>query len=351
MKEGILSQISLYEEKINPFHDDYKEKFPFESTIENTEMGIFQQIKLKNGQNIRFKLTFLKKTLDILPRSEQDPHFFSKEMKEAFPVLQDFWEELAKESECHLIQFQEPWYKKAFNKEEIKEAFTNKGYKYYTQPESMFLGEINLIERKAASFLKEIKKGVIPNVIVTSKVMQNLFEKAKKDEPTFVYKKRSETKYYYYYEGYEGYLSVTSKENQFYLVDEVLSYKEKIEDLVEKKGLSELFQKIEKKKRIENLFDPPMYHIKEKMHNYQTEKIQKIFSYLTNYYSPKEIEEYFAREEAYISPILSIKGGFRVLKLMEHYFVIEIYKNGFFKTADSKEKLKDILNQLLDILI
>lgn len=198
------------------------------------------------------------------------------------------------------------------------------------------------------AFVYEYKKGYLQQLKDCKKQLVSFFKKKKKENPTveipiFLTYLQSAS---YYMDGYKGEFSFSIKDG---LVIEETTRKMKI-DYVNKEQFSnfleELYQTLQKERRLKNLYENPSQHfnkmIGELNINVQSERL---FSSLSKYINPKELEEKCASDETYAFTKNDVMDAFSLFQIFDVFVVYSTkYNKSFdFKVFTNKE---DALNCL-----
>ena len=127
----------------------------------------------------------------------------------------------------------------------------------------------------------------------------------------------------YYYEGHEGTLEVNMDEKNLKLVDKELNIVVPVQESF-KETIATFLTTVEKRKRLENLYEAPMYHMKRWIgRNLSEGGFRYIYNTVRTEHDPEEIELYFARDfkPEYHQGISSYK----IVKIFDMYFLYEHY--------------------------
>jgi len=147
--------------------------------------------------------------------------------------------------------------------------------------------------------LKEIKSDVVKEYITLRKTLDNFFDDMRKHYPTFnahyLTTMENFKRIQFYFQGYKGNIEIKENEKDYTFIEEsgfAESFKteKELQILLEK-----LFQKIKKRQKTKNLFEPPKKYFTQYM---QTMKINNTIQQNSAYlllrgnYDPETIEEF-----------------------------------------------------------
>jgi len=342
-----------FEEKIVEIHEkcqEYLDGNVYQTKIEKVEGKPYysQMFLLNTGETVEARLDFRSNRMEIFPRVETlSTIFFIDRIKKDFPKLLAYWEIFAKEMDCELIQFQEMWLRKELTSGEAVGYFIGNGYRYIEQSDAIYLGNLGLLQKKAASYVKELKEDAIPKVIYSIDKVIKAFKQVAEDHPSLVvFPKKSETNLSYYYLGHHGEIQMKAENGVFHLRDEEIGFHVLLDDLFESETLLiPLIEKIEIKRRVKNLFDVPTYHIKNKIRTSEP-IIKAILDVLKKKHSIKEIEDYFAKDYEHYEKTVQV-DYYELFRAMDTYFMIRRFDDTFFNYYENVEEAKQFFTDIV----
>jgi len=241
----------------------------------------------------------------------------------------DFWQKVAELKELDALIF--PGTRSVFVRKIEQEGF-QKGKELVDEEKwKKYIGTL-----PRGYYIKELKAGSIEKILGFNKMIYDVLHVLKNEDITMKYEKRNVeeyTVYSYYYQGINDVFStkITSGGVTFHFGEEEITIFDEKEI---KETLKHYFAKVYNKRKVKNIFNYPRKYFDEYVSTKLSLNARKdeIYEYLKSVYMPKEIEEYFAKnqhqEPNKTSYRISWSNEAALFILMDCVFVLEQQPHG-----------------------
>lgn len=318
--------------------------------IEEKEKGRYPIKMTFEEQNETYKIRarVANKILYFLLEAETGSHWKNDKKGEKLKKILDSLEQ-RKEADVLFIQLLE--LRRYYEEDVIEEIFSSSGYIFIDAEDANLLKKYSSFSSGSSGYLKDKKNTQLNKLKEIKEGIDNCFEEIEKKDPTFKRLERFQNNYYnYYYLGEIGKIFFHI-ENDDYVVKEK-GYNGEETVYKSKKNFREafflLFDEIEKKRRLDVVFNPPQFHFDEKLGKFfDYETREKIYRKMVQMKTPSEMERYFATNSK-----IKIKEvrGVQWFEALDKSFVInenrkiELYD----KKEDRERRVRKIAHELLE---
>lgn len=341
----------LFADLLKPYHETHAPALPFSSELVANKHKIMHIVNHEEGTPTEFRVEVRSGIMEVFPVNAYDHESFSSAVKEGFGELLAFWEGLAESADCLILQLQETPFTKKLSKLRTKKHFQAPAYEHFSETALSQYMHFGFEFKKASSFVRTFGELTLPSAKTIESQLNTILETSRLADPLFTYEsfsnKTSKT-VYYYYPGHEGGMMLLWKDNELFLKDLHFEFEASLSSLLEQEHpLEQLLTTIEKTRRLDNLFHPPMYYTKKVLRGKSSSLIEQTFHALSQKASPAEVERYFATcEDGKNFYQLQIIGNHYLMKAMGTFFVFSRTWDDDFHVFDTESEAIAKLSQL-----
>lgn len=192
------------------------------------------------------------------------------------------------------------------------------------------------------SWVKELVPGVIPSLSLTKETFADHLNRIRTLYPTFFSWVQANRDVYFYYCGYEGVLMPEVKNKRTLIMNEECQLSISLEEVLNDPFcLTPVLQQLEKRKRLENLYNPLMFHTSQQLSFLRYDDcIKPFFDYLLTMYSADDIEEFFASSFSSHPRIGQEKDDLFVFFVIDSYFLLDFREKTSFYVANNLQAIQ-----------
>lgn len=293
--ENLLHEIEKEKKK-------YKEKSSYSSVFEKKNKKHYEYIAYENGKVLSVKYVCNEIYLECHIEG-------SNWTEKGAPVIEEcvkFWEYFCKKKNIPVCIVR-------CRKELFSYLSLSEEYQYYDRFKMRRWGE--KLERKVPSegYIKEIRKGHIPDRIVSMPNVSYIINNIREAEPT-VFIETGYSNVHYMYCNTQGKMYLREEGSGFVLQDEKGTVKWDLQDLAKDiTPILNFLSNIEKTNRLKHMFEVPIGVISKYL-TFNKELLTEIMSTLLKRYSLKEIEQFFYAQ----------RDGSSFYIKKDHYYIVHI---------------------------